>query len=107
MKANIFLNITLDKLNFKEYVYAVVSRISQSQGAIYRVSPYVTVYILKKLSYSRMYSHMIYGISVWDVANVSCSNKINIIEHRFLRVLSGDNNQKLIRIYQVILKFHQ
>ena len=60
-----FLGITVDnRLTFKDHADAVVSKISRSQGAIYRVSPYLTVDVLKKLYYSLMYSHMIYGVSV-------------------------------------------
>ena len=101
-----FLGITVDnKLTFKEHVNAVVSKVSRSQGAIYRVSPYVTVDVLKKLYYSLMYSHMIYGVSVWGGASVSSSNKINKIQQRFLRLLPGNNDYKLIRINYNILNF--
>ena len=44
-----FLGITVDnKLTFKEHVNAVVGKMSRSQGAIYRVSPYGSVDVLKK-----------------------------------------------------------
>ena len=52
-----------------------------------------------------MYSHMIYGVSVWGGASVTASNKINIIQQRFLRLLSGNNSYKLTRINHNILNF--
>ena len=49
-----------------------------------------------------MYSHMIYGVSVWGGASVSCSNKI---QQRYLRLLPGNNSYKLIKINYNILNF--
>ena len=52
-----------------------------------------------------MYPHMIYGVSVWGGASVGCSNKINKIQQRFLRLLTGNDIYKLIRINHNILNF--
>ena len=61
-----FLDMTEDNmLTFKEHVNTVACKISRSQCANYRESPYVTVDVLKIICHFLMYSDLIYGVSVW------------------------------------------
>ena len=111
-----FLGITLDdKLNFKEHVSNISKKISSSIGAIYRVKPYVPPFIIYKLYYSLVYSHLTYAIITWGKSNLGNIHIVSKLQEKALKLLPGDlestfknnNIMKFESIYKyfVCLKF--
>ena len=98
-----FLGVIIDnKLNFKEHVNTISSRISRSIGVIRRINNQLTNSVLLKLYYSLIYSHMTYGILAWGNSSNFNVNRISRIQARFFKILTVRGCTDPIVVYKLL-----
>ena len=55
-------------LSWKEHLNNLSKKLSRTIGIMYKLRPFVNMQIMKNIYYALFYSHVIYGIQVWDNA---------------------------------------
>ena len=86
-----FLGIKLgDRLSFGEHIETVCKKMSRAVGVMFRLSTIIPCCLLSTLYFSLLYSHMIYGITIWGRANLTGLNEIKKINRRAELLLGKD-----------------
>ena len=85
-----YLGVLVDQhLSWKYQVSNVALKISRGIGILAKLKPLLKDTLLKCIYYSLVYSHLSYGIEVWGSASKSNLNKLNILQHKAVRIISG------------------
>ena len=84
------MGIVIDeKLNFKNHVGLISSKISRSIGILYRLNAFVPTEVLKMLYYSLVHPYLNYCIDSWYGASQSLSNSVFILQKKSIRAIFG------------------
>ena len=85
-----YLGVLLDQhLNWKYQIKNVTLKISRGIGILAKLKPFLKDKLLKNIYYSLVYSHLSYGIQVWGSADQTSLNRLNILQNKAMRVMSG------------------
>ena len=85
-----YLGILVDQhLNWKYQINNVALKISRGIGILAKLKPYLKDNLLKNIYYSLVYSHLSYGIEAWGSAAKANLYKLNILQNKAVRILSG------------------
>ena len=88
-----FLGVHIDhKLTFKFHIDLLARKVSQSIGAIYRISSFLPYRCIRTLYYSLIQSRLTYGIVAWGGAAKVHMNKLQILQNRIKRLITSRNN---------------
>ena len=61
-----YLGIYIDEeLNFKNYITSIVAKISPGVGFLYKIKNFLPTSTLLCVYYSRVHTHLSYGIIIW------------------------------------------
>ena len=77
-----------DKLDWKDHVSFLKSKLSRSSYIIWKLKPFVDRATLKSVYYSLVYSHLHYCISSWGSASQSNINSLVTLQKRIIRTIS-------------------
>jgi hypothetical protein len=112
-----FLGIFIDdRLSFKLHVQSVTNKISKSCGILKKLSHFIEPYILKKLYFSLVYPHLLYGVVVWGGSCRTGLAKLQRLQDKSVRLwcvgpLNYHANKLLtvndIYVLSVLNKFYQ
>ena len=85
-----FLGVHIDdKLKWNEHISAVKAKISRSFFAINRAKSVLNTKHLSNLYYSMVYTHIIYGLSLWGAASKVHLYPLDIMHKKIIRVVGG------------------
>ena len=85
-----YLGVLMDQhLNWKNQIDNVALKISRGIGILAKLKPLLKDNLLKCIYYSLVYSHLSYGIEAWGSATKTNLNKINTLQHKAIRIMSG------------------
>lgn len=83
-----YLGVIIDeKLNWKEHIEYVITKIKKFIGIFYRLRNKLNCRILKDLFFALVYPHLLYGVEIYSAANKSALYRLNICINRILRTL--------------------
>ena len=85
-----YLGVLVDQhLSWKYQIKNVALKISRGIGILAKIKPLLKDNLVKCIYYSLVYSHLSYGIEAWGSAAKSNLNKLNVLQHKATRILSG------------------
>ena len=85
-----YLGVLMDQhLNWKYQINNIALKISRGIGILAKLKPLLKDNLLKCIYYSLVYSHLSYGIEAWGSATKTNLNKINTLQHKAIRIMSG------------------
>ena len=76
-------------MSLKYQINNVALKISRGIGILALLKPVLKTKLLRNIYYSLVYSHLSYGIEAWGSADKTCLNKINILQNKAMRIMSG------------------
>ena len=84
-----YLGIILDsRLTWKHHTHELCKKLSRSVGIIYKVRHYCSAQVLRSLYFSLFNSHLAYGLSIWGNCNSIYSEKLKVLQKKFIRAIS-------------------
>ena len=85
-----YLGVLVDQhLSWKYQIGNVALKISRGIGILAKLKPLSKDNLLKCTYYSLVYSYLSYSIEVWGSAAKYDLNKLNILQHKAVRIISG------------------
>ena len=92
-----YLGILIDsQLTFKNHIGELNKKISRSIGVLYKLRTFVTTKILTNVYYAIIYPFLLYGISVWGNASKTLLSPIHIMQKRFVRMATYNDNYPVV-----------
>lgn len=83
-----YLGIKIDeKLNFKQHLASIRSRIVSTSFAIKRIRPFITLHTAKQIYFCRIQSLLLYLNSCWNVANKTEIENLGRTQRKVLRFI--------------------
>ena len=83
-----YLGVLIDsQLTFKNHINAVSLKVSRITGAMRRIRNFVTDKSLTMIYYSLIYSHLLYGISVWGNADNIHLDTLLTLQKKAVRII--------------------
>ena len=84
-----YLGILLDnRLTWKHHIHELSKKLSRSLGMIYKIRHFCTPVVLRSLYFSLFNSHLSYGLAVWGNCNGIYSEKLKILQKKFVRAIT-------------------
>ncbi len=84
-----YLGIILDnRLTWKFHTHELSKKLSRSLAMIYKIRHLCTPEVLRSLYFSLFNSHLSYGLAVWGNCNRIYSEKLRVLQKKFLRAIS-------------------
>ena len=102
-KQNIkYLGIIIDStLSWKDHLNNLSKKLSRTIGVMYKLRPFVNLQIMKNIYHSLFYSHLIYGIQVWENACDTRIKAIQILQNAVVRLITYNDSFPIIpALYQ-------
>ena len=89
------MGITIDeKLNFAERIITLTCKISRSVGILSKLRNILPFTALRKLYYSMIHSHLIYGIVMWGYTSYDNHLKrLIILQNKAAKIVAGGQRQ--------------
>ena len=85
-----YLGVLLDQhLNWKYQIKNVALKVSRGLGIIAKLKPFLKDKLIRTIYFSVVYSHLFYGIQAWGSADPTTRNKLDILQNKAVRILSG------------------
>ena len=85
-----YLGVLLDQhLSWKYQIKSVALKVSRGLGIIAKLKPFLKDNLIRTIYFSVVYSHLYYGIQAWGSADPSILNKLEILQNKAVRILSG------------------
>ena len=85
-----YFGIVLDnKLHFKQHITMLESTLSRYLGILFKTKSFLPEYILKKLYYAFIHSHLNFGLIIWSVTPKSNLLKLQSMQSKAIRILAG------------------
>ena len=85
-----YLGVLLDQhLNWKYQIKSVALKVSRGLGIIAKLKPFLKDQLIRTIYFSVVYSHLYYGIQAWGSADPTARNKLDILQNKAVRILSG------------------
>ena len=85
-----YLGVLLDQhLSWKYQIKNVALKVSRGLGVIAKLKPFLKDNLIRTIYFSVVYSHLYYGIQAWGSADLIVRNKLNILQNKAVRILSG------------------
>ena len=85
-----YLGVLLDQhLSWKYQIKNVALKVSRGLGIIAKLKPFLKDNLIRTIYFSVVYSHLYYGIQAWGSADPTIMNKLEILQNKAVRILSG------------------
>ena len=85
-----YLGVLLDQhLSWKYQIKSVALKVSRGLGIIAKLKPFLKDNLIRTIYFSVVYSHLYYGIQAWGSADPTIRNKLEILQNKAVRILSG------------------
>ena len=85
-----YLGILLDEhLNWKYQIKNVSVKVSRGVGILAKLRPFLKEKLLRNIYHSLVYSHLSYGVQAWGSADPTSLRKINVLQNKAVRIMSG------------------
>ena len=78
-----------DKLNYREHIQYICSKVSKSLSIIYNIKYYVPDFVLKILYFSTVQSHLTYCLAIWGNTYPGHLQPLFKIQKRAIRMILG------------------
>lgn len=84
-----YLGVLLDnKLSWKFHIAELCKKLSCAIGMLHKMKNLCSTETLRSIYFSLFHSHLVYGISVWGLANTTLTNRVFRLQKRAVRVIS-------------------
>ena len=88
------MGITVDeKLNFAEHIIKLTCKISRSVGILSKLRNILPFTALRKLYYSMVHSHLLYGIVMWGYTYDNHLKRLIILQNKAVKINAGGQLQ--------------
>ena len=85
-----FLGVHVDEeLNWKMHMDKKATQISKVVGVMCKLRHFVPLRIIKTIYLSLVQSHLYYGLIIWGENEFAKNNRLNVLQKRAVRILSG------------------
>ena len=85
-----YLGIHIDnKLNFKIHIKMLENKISRSAGILHKTKSFLPAYILRKLYYAFIHTHLNFGLLIWSATPKSNLSKLIRNQNKVIRLLAS------------------
>ena len=85
-----YLGVLLDQhLSWRYQIKSVALKVSRGLGIIAKLKPFLKDQLIRTIYFSVVYSHLYYGIQAWGSADPTARNKLDILQNKAVRILSG------------------
>ena len=85
-----YLGVFLDsRLHFEHQVNSVSVKLSRAAGMLFKLRTFYPISVLRRLYYSFVHPHLLYGIELWFAAPTYLSRKLMILQKRTVRCVNG------------------
>ena len=85
-----YLGVLLDQhVNWKYHIKSVALKVSRGLGIIAKLKPFLNDKLIRTIYFSVVYSHLYYGIQAWGSADPTIRNKLEVLQNKAVRILSG------------------
>ena len=85
-----YLGIYIDnKLDFKKHIKMLENKLSRSVGIFLKTKSFLPTYILRKLYYVFIHTHLNFGLLIWGATPKSNLTKLIRIQNKAIRLLAG------------------
>ena len=85
-----YLGVLLDQhLSWKYQIKSVALKVSRGLGIIAKLKQFLKDNLIRTIYFSVVYSHLYYGIQAWGSADPTTLNKLEILQNKAVRILSG------------------
>ena len=78
-----------DRLNFKSHICFMLSKLSRSVGAMYKVSSVAPKYVLKNMYFCLIYSRLSYCILAYGGGSATSLHRVRGMQRRAIKLMSG------------------
>ena len=86
-----YLGVLMDQhLTWSYQISSVSKKISRGIGILAKLRNYLEPKLLISIYYCLVYSHLSYGIHVWGSASETELKKINVLQKKAIRILTGN-----------------
>ena len=93
-----YLGVLMDeRLNWKLHVDYVFTKLIKFTGIFYKIRDFVPATCLKKLYYSFVYPHLLFGIEVYGTACDNVLDRLHKLNNRILRILLRERRDSHVR----------
>jgi len=93
-----YLGVYMDeRLNWKIHVDYIFAKLIKFTGIFYKIRDFVPVACLKKLYFSFVYPHLLFGIEVYGVACDNVLDRLLKLNNRILRILLREKRDSHVR----------
>ena len=91
-----YLGVLLDQhLSWKYQIKSVALKVSRGLGIIAKLKPFLKDQLIRTIYFSVVYSHLYYGIQAWGSADPTARNKLDILQNKAVRILSGNQYHQI------------
>ena len=86
-----FLGVWIDnKLNWKEHVERLTIKLKRNSHTLYQSKKFLTPHAKKIIYFTQIYSHLIYGLSIWgNMTSVKHLKKIKQVQHNCIKCIQS------------------
>ena len=81
-----------ENLDWNDQILNVSKKISRGIGILYRLRGFIGKDILLNISYSLIYTHLMYGIEIWVSASQENMLKLLLLQKKAIRAISFSND---------------
>lgn len=87
-----YLGIRIDnKLNFNNHIHFLEAKISKSVGILAKLKHVLPKKALTTLYFTMVHPHLLYGISIWGGTFKTYQNKLNTLQNKAVKIVTGAN----------------
>ena len=85
-----YLGVLIDEhLSWKYQIKSIALKVSRGLGIIAKLKPFLKDNLIRTIYFSVVYSHLYYGIQAWGSADQTTLNKLEVLQNKAVRILSG------------------
>ena len=87
-----YLGLIIDeKLTFKNHILNIVKKVNQANRCVYSLKKYLPLYILKRVYFSMVHSHLVQHLISWGGANTTNLYPLRVAINKVIRNLFPSN----------------
>jgi len=93
-----YLGVVFDSnLNWRLHVDYVYAKLIKYTGIFYKIRDFLPIDCMKKLYFSFVHPHLLFGIEIYGSASLQVLDKLHKLNNRILRILLGQKRDSHVR----------
>ena len=86
-----------DKLNFGDHIKILENKVARGAGILTKLKHFFPQTILLQLYHTLVHSLLLYGIIIWENTFPTYMRKLNALQNRAIKVISGTHFRNAIK----------